>query len=390
MSTDNPQQTNLFTDNKQSEGKEEQTKNEEQTSPNLEGFDALGDKNAEAWGFTMSGLAQFDLYRITDSTPISPPVPIITINGETISTEGNLTTISGDSKSGKSAFTSMIIAGAISLDDRSVIDGLEYLSVAPNKFGKAVIHFDTEQSRHKHQKNLKSILRRANYDECPQRFCSYNIRELELDQYQTITGGVCEAANKEFGGIHLIVIDGLADYIRDANDADSSFAIIKYFLTLAAQYSCPVMAIVHTNPGSDKERGHLGSQCQRKSESVIQVKKDNGISYIQPKFLREAGDAEIPRLQFTYCKEKGYHVDAGIQQGQAGSTDIARIEKIRLVIEKVFSGQNSYHYGEAIEKIMAETNLKERTSKDYFKEAKAHGFIEQGADSNWRLPTSAD
>lgn len=61
-------------------------------------------------------LADFEQYRITDSTAIKEPVPVIKINGETISTEGNITTISGASKSGKSAFTGWIIAGAISCD----------------------------------------------------------------------------------------------------------------------------------------------------------------------------------------------------------------------------------------------------------------------------------
>jgi hypothetical protein len=52
-------------------------------------------------------------YCITESTPIKEPVPVIKINGETISTEANITTISGASKSGKSAITGLIIAGAI-------------------------------------------------------------------------------------------------------------------------------------------------------------------------------------------------------------------------------------------------------------------------------------
>jgi hypothetical protein len=90
-------------------------------------------------------LDAYEVYRITKRTQIDKPVPVITINNEIISTEGNLTTISGASKSGKSAFTSILLAGAISAD--GVIDGLELVYVQPNVNKKAVIHIDTETGK---------------------------------------------------------------------------------------------------------------------------------------------------------------------------------------------------------------------------------------------------
>ena len=46
-------------------------------------------------------LDAYEVYRITCHTKIDKPVPVITINNEIISTEGNLTTISGASKAVK-------------------------------------------------------------------------------------------------------------------------------------------------------------------------------------------------------------------------------------------------------------------------------------------------
>ena len=116
-----------------------------------------------------SKLSDYEQYRITESTPIKVPIDIITFNNESISTEGNLTTVSGASKSGKTASMSFVIAGAISVNG-NVIDKLEGLEVAPNTYHKAVIHIDTEQARHKHQYNLKSILKRADLVKCPDYF----------------------------------------------------------------------------------------------------------------------------------------------------------------------------------------------------------------------------
>ena len=120
---------------------------------------------------TTSQLINFEQYRITESTNIKLPVTIIALNGEAISTEGNITTFSGASKSGKTACTGFLIAGAIS-EDGNIIDKLEGMDVEPNREHKAVIHLDTEQARHKHQYNLKSILKRAGLTKCPDYFLS--------------------------------------------------------------------------------------------------------------------------------------------------------------------------------------------------------------------------
>ncbi len=333
----------------------------------------------------LNPLKEFERLRITDTTPIKPPVPVITINGETISTEGNLTTISGASKSGKSAFSSILIAGAISND--GVIDGLDSVEVQPNTNCKAVLHFDTEQARHKHQYNVKSILKRAGMEKCHEYFLSYNIRELDISDYATITNDICHAAEEQFGGIHLVVIDGIADYISDVNDPIQSNAIVKFFEELAIKHQTPIIIIVHTNPGSDKERGHLGSQCQRKSESVIMVKTEGDISFIEPKFLRMAGKGSIPLIQFMYDKNKGYHVGCGIRTDDNAKKDAERIAAIEKICGKVFGGQKAHAYSDAIAAIMRETDKKERTAKDMFTEMKAHEMIIQGGDKNWRLST---
>ena len=338
---------------------------------------------AEVLSSPSNDLTQFDNLRITDKTSIPLPVPIVTINNEIICTECNLTTISGASKSGKSAFTSIILAGAISQTGN--IDGLEGLNVKPNTSGKAVIHFDTEQARHKHQKNLITILDRCGFSNCPDYLLSYNIRALEISCYELMVLQICTAAFLKFKGLHLIVIDGIADFISDVNDPIQANAIVKFFEDLAIKFSCPIITIVHTNPGSDKERGHLGSQCQRKSESVISVKSEGDISFIEPKFLRMAGKGNIPTLQFTYDKEKGYHVGAGIKQ----SSNEAKVEQNKLIItsiiSKVFSGQKSFTYSESVEAIKEASGKGTNKCKEWIVEAQQYGLIFKDTDNRYRL-----
>ncbi|MCE6988153.1 AAA family ATPase [Dyadobacter sp. CY323] len=329
------------------------------------------------------GLEAFEMYRITDKTEIDPPVPVITIAGEIISTEGNITTFSGASKAGKSALTAICIAGAIS--EPGMVDGINMLTVAPNSKKKAVIHIDTEQARHRQQSTVCSILKRAQFQTCPEYYLSYNIRQIDLCEYESKTEGIFVAADKVFGGIHLAVIDGLADYIKDVNDGEDSNAIIKFVEGLAIKYRVPIIVVVHTNPGSDKERGHLGSQLQRKSESVISVKLDGDTSYIEPKFLRMAGKGNIPQLSFKYCPIKRYHVDNGVISDPEERKQNAKVDSINKICQAVFSGQAAFTYADAIKAIIAESGKRESSAKALFKTMKEEEMILQGVDKNWRL-----
>ncbi|MCO5286003.1 MAG: AAA family ATPase [Chitinophagaceae bacterium] len=327
-------------------------------------------------------LERYEYLRITDQTDVPDPVSVVTIAGQVMCTGGNLTTISGASKSGKSALTGVTIAGAIAPGD---YDGFPDLYIQPNSEGKAIIHIDTEQARSKHKRNLCRILDRAGVRACPDYLLSYNIRQLSLDEYKAVTDGIVQAASLRYGGIHLMVIDGIADYIRDVNDPEDSNDIVNYFERIAVTYECPVIVVVHTNPGSDKQRGHLGSQLQRKSESVLNITTEADISTIQPQFLRNAGSGQIPLIQYRYDPLKHYHVYCGIKSDTQAAKDEQRLSFIRDVASKVFGAQKAYSYKEAIEAIMRESKKGETNSKGFFKEMRAHKMITQGDDDLWRM-----
>jgi hypothetical protein len=332
-------------------------------------------------------LSKYEDLRITDHTPIPKPTPIIKIAEEIISTPEAITVISGLPKAGKTAFLSILIAGAI-LTDGTLIDGLELVQVLVNKARKAVIHFETEQAPWKQQANQRTILTRTGLDSCPEYLLSYNIRKLEIDELQPTVSNICELAAERFNGIHSIWIDGIADFIIDPNDPGASFEIVKYFESIAQKYFCPVIVVIHTNPTSstnDKERGHLGSQVQRKAEGILVVKKSGNISFLDPKLLRHASD-DIPKIQFRYDYEKGYHTQCNENEPMDKKV-IEKSIRLKTVCEKIFSGQLSYQYKDAIAAIIKETALGTSTAKGMFTEMRAHELIVQGDDSFWRKKT---
>jgi len=331
-------------------------------------------------------LDTYDHLRITELSDIPVPVPILKLAGETIAANGDIFTISGASKSGKSAFTGMAISATL-MPSGTCTETVEGLEMLPNNENRAIIHIDTEQASHKHKTNLLSVLRRAGLDHCPDHLLSYNIRKLALNEYEAITENICEAAATAFGGIHSIWIDGGADFVTDTNDQAASNMVVKYFEELAIKYDTAVFLIVHTNPNGDKERGHFGSHCQRKSGGILRIKQDeNDISYIEPAFLRYAGKGDIPKLSFYFDKEKGYHIGCGV----INEKDKEQLKREKLMVEakkvcdQVFSGQKSYQYKEAIEEISGITMKSITPNKQLFTVMKVHKMIDQDKLGYWR------
>ncbi|MBM3887311.1 hypothetical protein FJ364_05265 [Candidatus Dependentiae bacterium] len=328
----------------------------------------------------------FENLRIRDTTPLQPAIPIITICGEIISTEGNLTTISGESKCGKSGFAGILISTALS--ENGIIKGIEELYVQPNTTGKAILHFDTEQARHTHKKNHLAILKRCGLTSCPDFFCSYNLKSLNPDEFAKVTSEICEYSNNIFNGIHLIVIDSGADYLSDFNDTIESGYIINYFEKLAIKYSVPIVIIIHTNPGKiQKEIGHLGSYFQRRSESVLTIKTDNDFSYVIPKYLRLADKKDILPIIFTFDKELGYHTGLKINNKIQFVEDSERFFTISKICTDIFKEGINLLHDQVIDSIIRKTRKSTGTANGMFKEMVAHNMITQGSDKKWKANT---
>ncbi|MBL7739364.1 MAG: AAA family ATPase [Chitinophagaceae bacterium] len=329
-----------------------------------------------------STLEDCEPFRITKEKDIPQPEPTITIAGAAIAAPGNITGISAASKAGKTSVAGVILAGAISKTGE--VDGFNEIQVLPNPEGRAVIHFDTEQSAADQQHLFNTTLRRAGFDSTPDYYYSYNIRQLTLENYQPVTDSVCKLTSEKHKGTHLIVIDGGADYLASVNDEEKAYSIVQYFIHLSIKYDCPVIIIVHLNPGSDKERGHFGSEVQRKCYGLLSVTKEGDISTLQPKIMRKAGNGEIPLISFAYAKEKGYHqqVDA---PNEGDNKALKERTRLKAIADKVFAPPSSYCHKDAISRIMQETNRGQSTAKTMLSNMDGFGYISKGEDGNYRL-----
>jgi hypothetical protein len=110
-------------------------------------------------------------------------------------------------------------------------------------------------------------------------------------------------------------LDGGADFVADVNDAAESNAFVATRHDLAIKHDCPIVGVVHFNPGSEKSRGHLGSQLERKAETNLALEKDADESTVI--YSTKNCRAGIPKgigPRFRFDPAAGMHVSVASRQ----------------------------------------------------------------------------
>ncbi|MFR9608157.1 MAG: bifunctional DNA primase/helicase [Rikenellaceae bacterium] len=199
--------------------------------------------------------------------------PIVSANGVPLATQGNLFCISGGEGTGKSNFIGSMIAGCLNVSGDKV-DTLGF-DVTPNAERKAILLYDTEQSEAQLYKNSRNILRRCNLEDKPSYFKAYSLTSMSREERLQSIKSSMDRFHHLFGGVHLVVIDGVADLVRSANDESESIAVVEDLYRLAGMYNTCIVCILHFVPNGVKLRGHLGSEIQRKAAAIISIERDS-------------------------------------------------------------------------------------------------------------------
>lgn len=312
-----------------------------------------------------------------------PPYPILSLGGRKISTPGNLTGIQGPVKSGKSGVMEGTL-GATFNGNRQGADTLGFS--AENIHGKAVIHFDTEQSRYDHDSLIRRAMRRARIESPPPWFYSFNVTDLTVAQRKEALEIAIGDTSARHGGVFLIIIDGLADLCASPNDEVESYALVGRLHSLAIHHDCAIVCVLHENPGSDngKMRGHLGSQLERKAETPLRLAKDaaSGVTTI---WADRARHCHLPREQgicFAWSDEAKMHVSVGTI-GEIRAS--AKRAKFRAEAEAAFGDADSMGYSDLVARVAETAIIAPKTAERHIKTFTVEGIITKTETGNYVL-----
>ena len=210
------------------------------------------------YGDTMAVLKSCE---IDYDCPPEQAVAIVTARDVPLGSEENILCITGGEGTGKSNYTAALVAGAIM--EREEDADLLGVKVEPNRKGRAVLLYDTEQSEQQLYKNTGRLLRRAGREKMPPYLHVYCLTGMSRNERLTAIIQSMDKYHYLHGGIHLVVIDGVADLIRCANDEAESVALVDEIYRLAGIYRTCITAVVHFVPNGLRPGRALCSRTQK-------------------------------------------------------------------------------------------------------------------------------
>lgn len=285
------------------------------------------------------------------SNPPEESKSLVLINDNVIGSYDNLMCVTGGEGTGKSNYVSAIISGAICqlpLDPKLTL-GMQIMS---NSESKAVLHYDTEQSESQLFSNIKRSLKRAGLASVPNFYHSVCLTAFTRKERLQLIQDSMDMYYHRHGGIHLVVIDGIADLVRSANDEIESVAIIEELYRLAGIYNTCIVCVLHLTPGGLKLRGHLGSELQRKAAGIISIDKDTidaSLSVSKAVKVRNGDPLDVPMIQFGWDKAQGMHIFRGVKPKK--EQEARKQVELRNIATEILSEVNSMSKEEFTKKV---------------------------------------
>ena len=263
-----------------------------------------------------------------------------------LGTHGNFSLVKGKAKSKKSFFINMAIAAAVG---KGLLQN-KLRSPLKDDFNQ-VLYFDTEQSKYHVQRAVKGICTQIGVG-IPSNLNTYGLRKLSPSERLKLV----EYAIENTPNLGFVVIDGIRDLVTSINDEAEASNIASKLLKWTEEYNIHIVVVLHENPGSDKARGHIGTELMNKAETVIALqvdKYDESTSTVSAGFCRNKAfkpfaftitDEGLPQILEDYTiemasKKKGFDVLA-----------LSPSDKFTL-LQKVFKNGEGFQHGELVTQI---------------------------------------
>lgn len=333
---------------------------------------------------TQSVLPLLDSRKIVASNPPPKPVPVLSLCGQPISTAGNLTVISAKAKVGKSATIGASLASILGGDETDCL-GFE----ADQSVGKAIIHFDTEQTPYDAWLLLSRSMKRAGITKQPDNLRAYYLLDLPIKQRRAALAEEMKRAEADCGGIHSVIVDGIADMCVDVNDPAESNGLVDEVIALAVKHSCPIITVLHENPGENqtgKTRGHLGSQLERKAESNLRVVKDaDGVSTIFSERCRKASIPQNVGPRFRWDETAGMHVSCEPAVNEKAEESRKELEDDAMEVFKCPEATGGLSWADLHKRIEVVFAVKHSGARKVYKRLIAAGIVKKNSRGDYHL-----
>lgn len=197
----------------------------------------------------------------------------------------------------------------------------------------------------------------------------------------------------------ILAIDVITDLVENFNDGLEANNLVRMLLRYAGEYHCAIVVSIHQNPGSEKERGHLGTELGNKTYGFIRLKRSG--TTVTASSSNGCRGKEFPNFNVTWSEKDNDIVLTGQVLRQIGERASAETPILgnkpcpnqlaqdkEDYIRKLFLKKELWHYSELVQELCKKFKIAENcinTARRYVKTADKIGLIAK-KDSKHNAP----
>jgi hypothetical protein len=184
----------------------------------------------------------------------------------------------------------------------------------------------------------------------------------------------------------FVVLDVVTDCTESFNNETQTMMLFDYLGNLCEDHNVTFLLIIHENPGSEKARGHAGTEAMNKADCQIQISYESGSNgeetdLIKIRFLKTRNAAKPKPLFLQYSKERNGLVsadaDAVAHHLEARKKNTDDTDLLEALEDEIFNGRDEVPQKNAIVILRGKTGLSDNTVK-----ARLDGIINRGVTIN--------
>lgn len=174
----------------------------------------------------------------------------------------------------------------------------------------------------------------------------------------------------------FIVLDGVSDLVADPNSSEQSTSVINDLMAFTKEFDCHVLTVIHANVGSEKARGHLGSEALRKCETAIFAEAKGDIT-----LCKWVKTRDMRPVDFAFMVMEGLPVETEYTSIEA------KTDKLRQALSNIMPQHpGTITYSELKQKLMQQLGVKERSAEKNITKAVENGYIIKNQVGCYYLP----
>ena len=225
-------------------------------------------------------------FRLENKYPL--PDALVFRKGRPVMTRGEITVITGVRKTFKTHIYQEVLKSTL-IQKKTLFDA---------NSGLTVLVLDTEQHPSRLQEQYTALLSTAGLptSATPSQFKMFYLLGFSP---QEMTDTLLETT-KEYHP-DIVIIDGIADFVDDINSYGQCAKLVTTLQSLAMENNCSIVPIIHQNPGTRKERGHLGTILGNKTAGYISLERFGDI--VQVKCLEGCRGEPFPAFAVRFDSE---------------------------------------------------------------------------------------